>query len=137
MKWEGVPEDYRLSIEGHSKAVENVMLVEAKKWHDVGGEELIKGELIEECCGYWHTFALKGGIAPHPISGDDDFRWVCGQIGKATSWMQRVRQVIEEKTWIPIHSVARESVLVVKEEGVGWVRLQLSLINQWSGERVE
>ena len=48
-----------------------------------------------------------------------------------------MRQVIQERSRIPIHSVARESVLVFKETDVKWVRLQLSPINQWSGERVD
>ena len=155
MEWAGMPDGYKATIEGLSRRVEEEMLREAKKWHDVEGNEAVKGMLMEECCGYWYTFAAKGGIAPHPIGGEEDLTWVCEQVGKATSWIQRqeleagsgvrgadglvfetpgrpdsvggwrllevqrVRQVLEEKAWIPIHSVARESILVVKEEDVG------------------
>ena len=45
--------------------------------------------------------------------------------------------MIEEKSWIPIHSVAWESVLWVEEKDVEWVRLRLTTINQWSGKRVD
>ena len=155
MEWAGMPDGYKILVEGYSKKVEESMITEAKKWHNVEGDEVVKGELMEECCRYWYTFPIKGGIAPHPVSGENDFRWVCGQIGKATSWIQRrdsdlhsrvdgvdvvtveisgrpgsasgrrlreiqrVRQVIQERSWIPIHSVARESMLVVREKDVG------------------
>ena len=78
LMWKGVPKEGQGVVESRSDRVEQVMIADAKKWHDVDGDEVVKGELMEECCGYWYTFASKGGIEPHPINNVEDFGCVSG-----------------------------------------------------------